>query len=417
MADRPTYVWSGSEWDAVADPGAVRKALVNAKGDLVTATANDTPAILTAGSNGQMLMADSAATAGLRYVDPPANRNLIINGAMQVAQRNTSVASITGSGYFTADRWYMENSLGTWMQSVENDAPTGSGFRKSLKMLCTTANASPSSGAYCLMRQLLEGQDVQRIAKGTSDAKPLTLSFWVKSNVTGTFIVDIEDQDNARAISQAYTVSSSGTWEKKQIEIPADTTGAFNNDNGASLLVTFWLAAGSSYTGSPLPTTWGARQGSKAANGQTNLAAATNNYWQITGVQLETGPVATPFEFEPYEATLRKCQRYYYKANMEESAYPRFGLGFATTTSSTQIIVPVPVPMRAAPSAITTGGTVGVLDATTITNTTAVTINTGGTKLQTLNADVSGTPLTANRPYQLIGNNNTATFIAFSAEL
>jgi hypothetical protein len=402
-----------------ADIGAVGNALVDDAGDLIVGSADNTVGRLALGSDGQVLTVDTAGTgvAKVKWADASGGpgSNLIINGAMQVAQRNTSVTGITGSGYFTADRWYMENSLGTWTQSVENDAPTGSGFRKSLKMLCTTANASPSSGSYCLMRQLLEGQDLQRIAKGTSDAKPLTLSFWVKSNVTGTFIVDVEDQDNSRAISQAYTVSSSGTWEKKQIDLPADTTGALNNDNGASLLITFWLAAGSSYTGSPLPTTWGARVGSKAANGQSNLAAATNNYWQITGVQLETGPVATPFEFEPFEATLRKCQRYYWLA--VSGSGKTFAMGYNLSSSEVRGVVPFPVTMRTEPSLVATSGTDYYSlvrdNANDFFNSlTIVEPSTSASSFQNT-AQISGTAGQAGT----IKTQNASSSIAFSAEL
>ena len=243
----------------------------------------------------------------------PAFRNVIINGGMSVAQRNTSVASLSaGSGYNTADRWAASYVGGTWTQSVENDAPTGSGHRKSLKMLCTTAKSTLVTSDRVIIQQNIEGQNMQHFAKGTSSAKSFTISFWVKSNVTGTYVCELVDNDNARGISQTYTVSASGVWEKKTLTYVADTTGVLDNDNGLSFFVRFWLASGPDFTSSPLNTIWSSS--SNLATGQVNLAAATNNYWQITGVQLEAGPVATPFEFEPFETTLRKCQRYYEKS-------------------------------------------------------------------------------------------------------
>jgi hypothetical protein len=149
------------------------------------------------------------------------NRNVIINGAMQLAQRSTSVASITASGYYTADRFSTSlGTLGTWTQSVEADAPTGSGFRNSVKMLCTTADASPAAGDFNLVEQKIEGQNLQQFAKGTASAKTFTLSFWVKSNVTGTYIAELVDADNTRQVSFSYTVLVSGTWEKKTITFP-----------------------------------------------------------------------------------------------------------------------------------------------------------------------------------------------------
>jgi len=239
-------------------------------------------------------------------------RNMIINGAMQVHQRGTSTASITTPGYYTADRWLNDiSAMGTWTSSVENDAPTGSGFRKSLKILCTTADASPSANDVAGIYTALEGQNVQQFLKGTSSAKQFSLSFWVKSNVAGTYIAELYDGDNTRQVSAAYTISASATWEKKTIIFPADTTGAFDNDSNASLFVVFALGAGSARTSGTLSTVWNTAVEANRFAGQVNLAAATNNYWQITGVQLEAGAVATPFEFEDYGTTLQKCQRYY----------------------------------------------------------------------------------------------------------
>lgn len=243
---------------------------------------------------------------------PYPNRNLLYNGAMQIHQRSSSAAGITGGNYYTSDRWFMGNvTMGTWTQSIENDAPTGSGFRKSLRVLCTTADASPAAGDYLQIQQYLEGQDLQRIAKGTASAQQLTLSFWVKSNVTGTYIVGLTDSDNSRYIASSYTINVSGAWERKTITFSGDTSGVFDNDNNLSLQVTWWLGAGSTYTSGTLSTAWASIVNGNYAAGQTNLAAAINNYWQITGVQLETGPVATPFEFKSYGQELRECQRYF----------------------------------------------------------------------------------------------------------
>lgn len=241
-------------------------------------------------------------------------QNLLYNGAMQVAQRSTSVTGITNLTYNTADRWQTAlSNLGTWTQSVESDAPTGSGFRKSLKMLCTTADAAPAAGDFLFMRQILEGQDLQQIKKGTSAAESLTLSFWVKSNVTGTYVCELRDDDNTRLVSASYSIGASGTWEKKTVTFPPDTTGAFDNDNAGSLAVGFWLAAGSDFTSGTLGTTWASETAANRAVGQTNVGAATNNYWQVTGVQLEVGPVETPFQHLSYGDELARCQRYYQK--------------------------------------------------------------------------------------------------------
>jgi hypothetical protein len=247
-----------------------------------------------------------------------AHRNLVINGDMQIAQRATSVASLTTEGYRTVDRFSLVlGSMGTWTMSQENDAPTGSGFAKSVKMLCTTADASPAASDQVRLDTYLEGQNLQHIKKGTSAAEQLTLSFWVKSNVTGTHTVRLVDYDNTRGDSASYTIVASGTWEKKTITFPADTTGAFDNDNNASLGLIFGLGFGSNFTSGTLQSTWGSYTDANSHVGQTNVAAAINNYWQVTGIQLEVGDTATPFEFKPFDKDLEECRRYY-----ENSWYP-----------------------------------------------------------------------------------------------
>lgn len=336
---------SGIKW--VAD---TQNTVVDAKGDLLVGSANDTVARLAVSTtDGAVLIADSTATNGVSWqVNNVGVRNLLYNGAMQVAQRGTSVASLTTSDYRTADRWNVGIvTLGTHTNSVENDAPTGSGFRKSFKVLCTTADASPSSADELVVDQRLEGQDLQAIRKGTSSAEQLTLSFWVKSNVTGTYIAFLYDADNTRSVSKSYTISSSGTWEFKTLTFPADTTGAFDNDNALSLIVRFYLAAGTNFTSGTLQTTWGSA-GTPAnwAVGQTNLASAINNYWQITGVQLNVGAVAAPFEFKPYGRELEECRRYYIDTGRPVDQC----WGSSTAGGIAGSKFPFPNTMRAAPS-------------------------------------------------------------------
>ena len=296
----------------------------------------------------------SAVWDGTSWVglDPSRDRNVVINGAMQVAQRGTSTASVTADGYYTADRWLgAVSGLGTWTQSVESDAPTGSGFRKSLKMLCTTANASPTGTNNLAVVTYIEGQNLQQFAKGTASAKQFTLSFWVKSNITGTYVAELFDVDNTRQTALQYTISSSATWEKKTLIFTADTTGVFDNDNAKSLQITFWMGAGSGLTSGTLQTTWASNTTANRAVGQINLAAATSNYWQITGVQLEVGSVATPFEFEDIGTTLAKCQRYFQTTTDAVCA----GLGNGTTEA--RFALPFLVTLRASPTTTLAAGT------------------------------------------------------------
>jgi hypothetical protein len=281
----------------------------------------------------------------------PAPFNLLYNGAMQVAQRGTSTASITTNGYYTADRWQISSAgaqNGSWTMSVETDAPTGSGLRKSLRMLLPTADA-PSASESVQIAQPLEGQDLQRIAKGTSSAQQLTLSFWVKSNKIGTYVAELYDNDNNRSVSMTYSISASATWEKKTITFSGDTSGAFDNDNAASLFLIFWLSAGSDYTSGTLATSWGTLTTANRAVGQTDVAANNNNYWQITGVQLEVGPTATPFEFKSYGTELAECQRYYQRITTTASISFAQGWANGTTVCDLQLLFSQ---MRVAPTSI-----------------------------------------------------------------
>jgi len=238
--------------------------------------------------------------------------NLLINGAMQVTQRKsvgTAVTGITTSGIYTADRHYFDVvTAGTWTQTTVASAPDGSGLRNSLKLQCTTAQATPT-GAF--IRQAIEGQNLQSVRKGTSSAKTLTLSFWVAAFQTGTYICELYDQDNTRQCSKAYTINASATWEYKTLTFPADTTGTWDNDNGLSLFAVWAISAGTVYTSGTLNTTWGTVVTANRFVGQTNVASSTSNYWQMTGAQLTVGSVATPFEFKSYANDLRECQRYY----------------------------------------------------------------------------------------------------------
>jgi hypothetical protein len=200
-------------------------------------------------------------------------KNIVINGDMSLAQRSTSVASITTGGYKTLDRFEMAmDSVGTWTMSQSTDTPTGQGFANSLKLDCTTADAAPAAGDYLIIIQKFEGQNLQYLKKGTASALSLTASFWVKSTKTGTFICEIFDNDNSRQISASYTVNVTNTWEFKTITFPGDTTGTLNNDNGTSLTLRFWLVAGSTYSSGTLATSWASNVNANAAVGQVNIA-------------------------------------------------------------------------------------------------------------------------------------------------
>ena len=244
------------------------------------------------------------------------NRNLIINGAMQVAQRATSATvgpDGTGEGYTVVDRF--RNSLsGSVVSTFSQSTDAPSGFANSAKIEITTADTSLGGTEFWNLRYSFEGQDLQSIAKGTSDAKALTVSFWVKSNKTGTYTVELQDTDNSRRNSLAYTIDSSDTWEHKSLTYNPDTAGSgFANDNALSLRINFWFVAGADYkSGTFYNGTWAAEDNAKRVHSsQVNLGDTVGNEWYITGVQMELGEQETPFEHEPYGVTLQKAQRYY----------------------------------------------------------------------------------------------------------
>tara|TARA_A100001515_G_scaffold144646_2_gene149381 strand:- start:348 stop:1460 length:1113 start_codon:yes stop_codon:yes gene_type:complete len=278
---------------------------------------------------------------------------IIINGDMSVAQRATSATGKTSDGYYFVDRWKsVITSLGTWTFSQSTTVPTGQGFGYSSKWDCTTADASPSAGDRIFFKQSIEGQNLQMLKKGTSSAESLTISFWVRSNKTGTYIVEIYDHDNSRHINKSYTISSADTWEKKTLTFDGDTTGTITNDNGQSLQISWWLGAGSTYTSGSLQTSWGSTTNANRAVGQVNLADSTDNEWYITGVQLEVGEFDTntipSFPFESFESNLRKCKRYLQYVCGNSNIGELTG-GFRATGSA-QCGVQFTTPMRAAPS-------------------------------------------------------------------
>jgi len=243
------------------------------------------------------------------------NRNLIINGAMQVAQRGTSETGVGGSsGYFTCDRWRVDtgNTAGrvTMSQASITDL---AGFANALKLDVTTADTSIASGEVFRVGQRIEGQNLHQLAKGTASAKSLTLSFYVKGNAAATYVAQIKDVDNTRVNTQNFSVTTS--WTRVELTYAADTTGILDNNNANSLEVMFWLHAGSDFTsGTFASNTWATEtNANNYAGSNTSIFDSTNRELFITGVQLELGEQATPFEHRSYGDELARCQRYYGK--------------------------------------------------------------------------------------------------------
>ena len=364
---------------------------------------------------------------------PLSNRNIIINGAMTVAQRGNGASTLTGSAgyYHTADRMFNFDNcvpanftrettngvLGTETGNTFNDV-----FPYSWKFASNGTVTSIPAGDRVIFIYKIEGQDVQHLAKGTASAKPVTLSFWVKSTQTGNHQVNLVDNTNTRQIGAVYSISSASTWEKKVITFAGDTTGALANSNANALSIEWWLTAGANYTSGAVPTSWEANAAGDRAVEQQNYVGGSGRTWQITGIQLELGSNATPFEFRSYGDELARCQRYYQKFTGSSDATTMWNL----TTSETARRIYFHQEMRDTPSGEVVG-TVQNSSGASHTSTTwsiyhsaswrgcsALAINT----LSTTSARVDGTThdsVTAGGASGLYGGADTA--LIFIAEL
>ena len=296
---------------------------------------------------------DTITTDQIADTSVHGRRNLVINGAMQVAQRGTS---FDAAEQYLCDRWRFGRQTDgydlTWAQSTT----TPDGFGNSLKMDVTTADTSLNANVFALLQQRFEGQNLQMLKKGTSAAESVTVSFFVRSAKTGTYIVELTDQDNStRHINKSYTINSADTWEYKSITFAGDTTGALDNDANRSLNVNWWLAAGTDFSSGTLATSWQTLDATDRAVGQVNIFDSTSNDWYITGVQLEIGSQASPFEHRSFGEELAACQRYYFSRSGAKWLFD-----LANDDNYRRGIEFWPVTMRAAPSVtITYSGTPG----------------------------------------------------------
>ena len=291
------------------------------------------------------------ATSFVPTVGQLSHRNLLINGDMRISQRNTTQSSIASGTHHVLDRWGIEVTSGGGAQvtmSQDNQAPEG--FSKSLKIDVTTADTSLGGGERWQVRQRIEGQDLRRLKYGTSNALQCTFSFFVRSNVTGTFAVGLYQQDGNKINSGNYTINSADTWEKKTIIINGNTADAMNDDNTLGFQVGIGIAAGTNYTSGTATGNWSSSNTTQYPS-QTNLLASTSNELFFTGCQLEVGPVATPFEHEAEQVTFLKCQRYF--------QYWYNAVRFPTTSSVNHATYHFPTPMRAAPTVVRTGDQAG----------------------------------------------------------
>jgi hypothetical protein len=347
---------------------------------------------------------------------------IIINGDMSVAQRTTSTSSVSSGATYIVDRFFVSpSSAGTWTMSQSTTTPTGQGFGKSFKMDCTSATTSLGAAANLIFQQRIEGQNLQALKKGTSSAEAVTFSFWVRSNKTGTYTLEMYDNDNTRQISKTYTISSADTWEKKTVNFAGDTTGAFDNDNASSLTILFWLGAGSNFTSGTFSESWSsATTANRVSSSQVNLADSASNEWYITGLQMEVGEFDSTsipsFPFESFENNLIKCMRYYQKFGSTAPTSCNMVNGMCYSANSSEVFFPtiLPVVMRTGPTVSqngtiayrTPGGTKNLTLNSTAVSEKEVFINFSGSSL------TSGDPGYIRNPDGSSGNN-----IEMTAEL
>ena len=326
---------------------------------------------VTMGDSGDTFTVTSGATlnaSSSNLANRPNAKPIVINGNCAIAQRSTSVASLTSSGAIqTVDRIKNEiGNIGTYtvaQESLSSGEAYNNGFRKAWRIDTTTADASPSAGDSLYVTYSFEGQDLQLFKKGTSNAQKFTLAFWIKSNKTGTGQVNLRDNDNSRLIGGTYTISSADTWEHKVVNFAADTTGAFDNDNAGSMDIEWWLDSGTTYSSGATPTAWEAfSQADRNAGGTLQIARNTANDWSITGIQLEVGEFSSatlpPFQHESFGDNLARCQRYYFKQQATK-ADDFFGSGYVSSSGGALSFNTFPVQMRTTPSALEQSGTAG----------------------------------------------------------
>jgi hypothetical protein len=339
-------------------------------------------------------------------------RNRIINGNMVIDQRNSGASvTPTSDGVYTLDRWQVSLSAASKF-SVQRSSTAPAGFINST-IITSLSSYSVAVGDYFMFSQPIEGLNVTDFGWGSASAQTVTLSFWVRSSLTGTFGGAIQNSAQNRAYPFSYTISSANTFEYKTVTIPGDTSGTWLTTNGVGLFVRFGLGVGSTYSG-----TAGSWAGAQlfSATGATSVVGTNGATFYLTGVQLEVGTQATPDEWRPYPIELQMCQRYCIVYG-GDALYERFAVGQAFTTTQAILLTFLPVEMRAIPS-LTTIGSFGMTTANAgQAAITSFTSDNPSKKIFEFIATASGGGLVAGNSTQVFANNSTANRFILSAEL
>ena len=354
-------------------------------------------------------------------------RNKIINGDMRVDQRNNGASvSVTGDGFgnrqFPVDRFNIQKNSTCVISGIQtSDVPTGQGFSNALRAQVTTADATIAAGDYAFISHRFEGYNVADLHYGTTNAKTATLSFWVKSSISGTYCVSISNYADNRAIPINYSINSPDTWEYKTITISGDTTGTWEKTSSGGMNMSWTLGAGTDYQATNNIWTGSIEL---ATSSQTQWISTLNSTFFITGVQLEAGTVATPFERRSFGQELALCQRYCFVEDNDDGSggygsYRWFAYGHTDSTTTATVCRFFPVKMRMAPSGTISNQTHFITDrgqgATTLT---ALSVSGFTTPFSARLLCTVASGLTAGQPTALASDGTLSRrYIIYNAEL
>ena len=345
-----------------------------------------------------------------------AAKNFVINGAQNVAQRATSSTGIgASSGYFTTDRMQIvsENTAGRLTMEQVADGPDG--FANCTKLTCTTADTSIASNEALILNQNIEGQNLQSLKKGTSNAVPVTVSFYVKANASATYTIELKSGDGGTNRMNSHEFSVTTGWARVTKTFVGDTTQELDDDNNTSIQFNLWLHAGSDYTGGThTDNVWHTTNNQRVGDSQTSFFDSTSRTFFITGIQMEIGEKATEFEHEPYERTLAKCQRYYNKW-LADTTYDAFAPGYFHAADQFYSLYEFPVQMRQEPT-IGTGGSFVIHSGSDIACGSLIVNRATPSNMQTY-SDQSGANGTALAGGAIRTNNDDDAYVEFKAEL
>ena len=356
-----------------------------------------------------MTTSDGVSSSGLYGF-----KNRIINGAMVIDQRNAGASASTGASAntYTLDRWDAYASA-SGKYTVQRSTVAPAGFTNSLLVTSASAYSVTSTDIFAIC-QFIEGFNIADFGWGAVGASTVTISFWVRSSLTGTFGGCVNNAGFNYSYPFTYTINAANTWEQKTVTIPGPTAGTWATDNTAGLRLWIGLGVGTTYSGTA--GSWSAVQ-YEGATGATSVVGTNGATFYITGVQLEKGSTATSFDYRPYSAELAMCQRYAIVYGRDQIYNEIGGTGFAFSTTQVDIPINVPVAMRTTPS-VTLSGSVQVSDGASATAVSSITLQTNqsSTLIPSIRAVVAS-GLTAFRPYRLETANSTSAYCLFSAEL